>query len=80
MPRVARSREARESDASIGTAIRRERYRVGMTQQELADAVGMSRSYLAQMERGRKGIYVAWLLMIAEALDADPWDFTQDGK
>lgn len=74
MPNRVRSDAVVHSDTLTGKAIRDQRHRMGFTQQELADAIGMSRSYLACLEKGRNGIYVSWLLLIADVLEADPWD------
>lgn len=44
----------------IGAAIREARLDVGMTQEELADAIGVSRQTVSQLERGLKadvGVY-----------------------
>jgi HTH-type transcriptional regulator / antitoxin HipB len=41
------------SAADLGAAIRDARQAAGLTQQELARRVGISRTYLAQVEHGR---------------------------
>ncbi len=43
----------------------------GLTQQELADAVGLSRPYLTEMEKGRKPGSVKTLRALANALSVD---------
>lgn len=43
-----------------------------MTQQELADAAGLSRPYLTEIERGNKDGSVRALRTIADALQIDP--------
>jgi transcriptional regulator with XRE-family HTH domain len=40
--------------ASIGQAIRHYRKRAGLTQAELADQVGVDRTYLSRLERGQE--------------------------
>ena len=76
MARAARVEAAVLLDAHTGRAIRTERHRLGWTQQELADACGMSRSWVVSIELGRSGISLYWLLQIGEALDVDPWELT----
>jgi transcriptional regulator with XRE-family HTH domain len=48
--------------------IRKKRLRQKMTQQELADAVGLSREHIAVIESGKSIPKVSTLLKIAEAL------------
>ena len=38
----------------MGAVIRFQRHRLGMTQEQLADAVGISNSHLSQVESGKK--------------------------
>jgi transcriptional regulator with XRE-family HTH domain len=53
----------------IGTRIRTARRDCGLTQDELADLVGVSRSAVAQWETGRAGQVTANLSRIAAALE-----------
>jgi transcriptional regulator with XRE-family HTH domain len=53
----------------IGTRIRAVRRERGLTQDELADQVGVSRSAVAQWETGRTGQVTGNLSRIAEALE-----------
>lgn len=55
---------------NIGTRIRALRREKGLTQDELAGTVGVSRSAVAQWETGRTGQITGNLSRIAEALDA----------
>jgi HTH-type transcriptional regulator / antitoxin HipB len=40
--------------ASVGQAIRHYRMQAGLTQAELADQVGITRSYLSRLEKGQE--------------------------
>jgi HTH-type transcriptional regulator / antitoxin HipB len=40
--------------ASVGQAIRHYRIQAGLTQAELADQVGIARSYLSRLEKGQE--------------------------
>jgi HTH-type transcriptional regulator / antitoxin HipB len=40
--------------ASVGQAIRHYRIQAGLTQAELADQVGITRSYLSRLEKGQE--------------------------
>lgn len=61
-----------ESDHKrIGFNILRERREKGMTQEVLADIVGMSRPRLSAIERGTTTLTLEKLMRIAEALGVD---------
>ena len=47
---------------AFGKAIRQERRKKGMTQEELAESCGLDRTYISQIERGLKNptLPVAW--------------------
>jgi transcriptional regulator with XRE-family HTH domain len=53
----------------IGARIRSARQEQGLTQDELAQAIGVSRSAVAQWETGRAGQVMANLTRVATALD-----------
>jgi transcriptional regulator with XRE-family HTH domain len=43
----------------------------GMTQTQLADRLGKSRSFISRLESGRRRVYVVELLQLAEVLGFD---------
>jgi transcriptional regulator with XRE-family HTH domain len=55
--------------AKLGQRIKIARQRRGKTQAELADAIGIHRTYLSSIERGRANPSVLILRSIAAALD-----------
>lgn len=55
----------------LGKNVRRYRKEKGMTQEQLAVAASMERSYVSDIERGTRNPSVAALGRIAEALDVD---------
>lgn len=57
---------------TIGRKISERRKSLGLAQSDLADAAAMSRSYLAELERGKRNISVIVLLRIARALNVAP--------
>jgi len=54
--------------ASVGPAIRRYREEAGLTQQELADLVGLNRTYLSELEQGRETEQMRRILRILKLL------------
>ena len=51
----------------------------GLTQQQLAGAAGIDKSYLSQIETGKRGGSAKVLRAIANALDVDLDDIVADG-
>lgn len=46
----------REVPVEIGTFVKRERKRVGLTQQELADLAGVGLNFVYQLEKNKKSV------------------------
>ena len=45
-----------------------------MTQQELADKVGLSQTQIGRLETSERGLDIEVLPVIAKALDVEPWE------
>ena len=58
--------------AAIGASIRKARDDHGLTQEKLAEKVGISRSSLTNIEIGRQRVQVHLLYRIADALECEP--------
>ncbi|HEX5566724.1 MAG TPA: helix-turn-helix transcriptional regulator [Streptomyces sp.] len=58
--------------AALGQRLLAARRRRGVTQQELADAVGLTRASVANIEAGNQRIQVHTLIAAAQALGLDP--------
>lgn len=56
---------------SIGWKIAAQRRAIRLTQQQLADHIGMSRASIANIERGEQSIMIHMLFAIAECLKID---------
>lgn len=56
----------------LGTNVRQHRKLKGITQEQLAVAAGMERSYVSDLERGTRNPSVAALGRIADALGVEP--------
>jgi transcriptional regulator with XRE-family HTH domain len=55
-------------DRALGGSIRAARDRAGVKQEQLALAVGLSRTSITNIERGRQGVQAYLLVRIAEVL------------
>lgn len=55
----------------VGENVRQYRQARKLSQQALADKVGISQPMLAQIERGTKGLSIQLGVVIAEALEVD---------
>jgi XRE family transcriptional regulator, regulator of sulfur utilization len=56
----------------IGQKVRRYREQRGLSQEELAWKIGLSTSYMGQLERGERNLNVDKILKIAKALKVNP--------
>lgn len=56
---------------SVGENIKSRRQALGMTQEDLAKAVGLGRSMVAQIERGSKAASIQLGVEIAKVLQCD---------
>jgi transcriptional regulator with XRE-family HTH domain len=65
MPRTAASEVTAKA---VGEEIRRARRELALTQRELADRLGASQSYVANVEAGRENLTLGKLAQIADAL------------
>jgi transcriptional regulator with XRE-family HTH domain len=53
---------------SLGTAIRRQRNLLGISQEELAHRAGLHRTYISDLERGARNPSIGSIEKLAEAL------------
>jgi transcriptional regulator with XRE-family HTH domain len=58
--------------AQLGERIRELRRRRGLSQEALADAAGLDRTYISSCERGKRNASLLTLYRIAAALDVEP--------
>ncbi|HEY9677678.1 MAG TPA: helix-turn-helix transcriptional regulator [Drouetiella sp.] len=54
---------------ALGNSIAERRRYIAMTQQQLADAVGVHRTYLSEIEQGKRNLSVGTLYQIAACLE-----------
>jgi len=63
--------EKTASAAALGTAIRARRRELGLTQDDLATSIGVSRRVIGQMENGKETVHVGIVLHAARAVGLD---------
>ncbi len=63
---------------SIGENIKNRRKAFGMTQEKLADTVGINQSMVAQIERGTKSVTLRLAADMAKVLQCDVNDFLSE--
>lgn len=66
---VDTSQQSRDLQKRVGSRIREIREQKGLTQEELARAAAIDRSYLAQIEQGKRRISLDVAYRIAKNLD-----------
>jgi transcriptional regulator with XRE-family HTH domain len=60
---------------ALGRAIRELRHERGLSQEGLAEAAGMHRTYVGGIERGERNVSFANILRLANALGVRPSEF-----
>lgn len=56
---------------AVAIVIKNARKEAGLSQQQLADFCGLSRSYISFIERGERGLSVTALFQIAKAVNVE---------
>jgi transcriptional regulator with XRE-family HTH domain len=56
----------------FGKLVRRHRVRLKLTQDQLADRVGLSRTSITNIEKGRQKVLIHHLIHLAESLQVNP--------
>jgi transcriptional regulator with XRE-family HTH domain len=65
--------------SSVGERIKRRRLEIGWTQDQLCTKAGLSKSFLSELENGKRSVSAANLLDIARTLNVS-LDFLMTGK
>lgn len=64
----------------LGSRVREERVRRGLSQEELAHEAGLHRTYVGAVERGERNISVGSLYTLADVLAVAPSDLLQPAR
>lgn len=78
MPKVADRSDHERALGRLGDAIRTRRQSIGMSQEALADAAGINRTHMGEVERGKRNISFMGVVKIAKAMDARASDIIAD--
>jgi transcriptional regulator with XRE-family HTH domain len=76
MPQSRRNWDA-DVAAEFGKRLRLARLAAGWSQEQMADAAKVHRTYIGRAERGETNPTLITIVMFAEALDLDPCDLVQ---
>lgn len=70
----------RPTEAELGRRIRERRLELGLTQSSVADAAGLTKSFVSQIERGYTAPSISTLRGIAKALEVSMFFFFQEDR
>lgn len=70
--------ELQERLNDVGRRVREARLRAGLSQEELAHAAGLHRTYVGSVERGERNLSVANVYALASALAIGPGSLLED--
>jgi transcriptional regulator with XRE-family HTH domain len=77
---VAASRSQSKSLIEFGRRLRALRIEKGLSQEALAEAASLHRTYVSSVERGERNIALVNILRLAVALSVDPGDLLRELK
>ena len=64
---------------AFGAAVRARRVNLHLSQEALADAAGLHRTYIGSLERGERNVSLLNIYRLAEALGCSPSELLADG-
>ena len=76
MPAGARRRPS--PIAEFGGRVRARRSELGLSQEQLAEASGLHRTYVGSLERGERNVALVNILRLAKGLGIDPGELVRD--
>lgn len=72
------SRSASEARSLFGGRVRLLRKRAGLSQEGLAEAAGLHRTYVSSIERGQRNVGLDNIVRLARALGVEPRSLFED--
>ncbi len=74
MPKVADRSDHERALGRLGDAIRARRQQIGMSQEALADAAGINRTHMGEVERGKRNVSFMGVVKLATAMETKASD------
>lgn len=75
-----RKRSVGLEQRAFGTAVKRHRKKLGLSQETLADRAHLHRTYLGSVERGERNVSLKNIVLIASALRISPSELLGDAE
>jgi transcriptional regulator with XRE-family HTH domain len=72
VPHKRKSKQVNDPQGAFGARVRYLRLKAGLSQEELADQVGLDRTYVGGIERGERNPALKNIVKLAEALGVPP--------
>lgn len=80
MPRLSVGQDQHRALTRLGDAIRARRHDLKMSQEALADAAGINRTHMGEVERGKRNVSLVAMMAIASALTCSLSDLVTQAK
>lgn len=80
MPRMTLTPDQHAQLIRLGDAVRARRHAANMSQEALADAAGINRTHMGEVERGKRNISLIGLTSIASALECSLSEIASDAQ
>lgn len=80
MPRLSVGQDQQRALTRLGDAIRARRHDLKMSQEALADAAGINRTHMGEVERGKRNVSLIAMMAIASALTCSLSDLVTQAK
>lgn len=77
---MGRTRERLDVAVRFGDRMRIRRLELGLSQERLAEIVGLHMTYVSSVERGERNVSLLNIARLADALDCDPADLVRELK
>jgi len=80
VPRLSVGQDQHRALTRLGDAIRARRHDLKMSQEALADAAGINRTHMGEVERGKRNVSLVAMMAIASALTCSLSDLVTQAK
>lgn len=80
MPRLTLGSDQQQALSRLGDAIRARRHALKISQEALADASGINRTHMGEVERGKRNVSMVAAMAVASALGCSLSELAGDAK